>query len=293
MIEFHADDYGMFPAQSKRILRCIEEGVLNGVSIMPNSPYLKECMEALSPLREKVRIAVHLNFVHGYPLSGRDAVPHLVRLDGAFHIPYQKALLASYYPGMRAVYKEEFKQEIRAQLNACDPFMKKEDYRIDTHLHYLMVPVVFDALMEVIKEDGREVSYIRLPAEDFGAYTRCGDLLKDVPPVNLVKAGLLKVLSVRNRIKYRDYLKGRSHRRFYGVLYSGHMTLENVTPLLADHKAYYRDEEAEFLFHPGAVYEKEDIKELTAASDKAFLTSPLRDEEARALCGLREGSHEP
>ena len=103
MIEFHADDYGMFPEQSKRIRKCIEEGVLNGISIMPTSPHLKACMEALTPLRDRVRIAVHLNLVHGYPLAGRDAVPHLVRCDGAFHIPYQKALLASYYPGMRKV----------------------------------------------------------------------------------------------------------------------------------------------------------------------------------------------
>lgn len=288
MIEFHADDYGMFPAQSARIRKCIEEGVLNGISIMPNSPHLKECMEALTPLRDSVRIAVHLNFVHGYPLSGSDAVPHLVRRDGAFHIPYQKALLASYYPGMRRVYKEEFKKEIRAQLKACDPFMKPEDYRIDTHLHYLMVPVIFDALMEVIREDNRVVSYIRVPAEDFKAYSRCGGL-KHIPPVNIVKAVLLKTLAVRNRIRYGSYLKGRTHDRFYGVLYSGHMTMENVRPLLDDYRDHYAAEEAEFLFHPGAVYEEEDIRQLTAASDKAFLTDALRDKEAEALCLLKQG----
>ena len=48
MTEFHADDYGLFPKQSKRILRCITEGACNGISIMPNSPYLSECMEMLA-----------------------------------------------------------------------------------------------------------------------------------------------------------------------------------------------------------------------------------------------------
>lgn len=290
MIEFHADDYGMFPAQSKRIRKCIEEGVLNGISIMPNSPYLAECMEALQPVRDKVRIAVHLNFLHGKALSCPEEIPHLVRQDGTFHISYVKALLASFYPGMRSVYRQEFKKEIRRQLKAVEPYMKQGVFRIDSHVHYHVIPVVFDALMEALEEECRQVGYIRMPAEPIQAFFRCRSSLSGIPWLNVVKSGLLKALTFRNRIKYRKRLDGITVPFFYGVLYSGRMTYQNVTALLDDFKRHYPGERAEFLFHPGAVYEAQDWRELNAASDRVFLTSPLRDKEAEALIRLHEAS---
>ena len=39
-IWFHADDYGVTPEQSKRILDCYKQGVLNSISVLPNSPLL-------------------------------------------------------------------------------------------------------------------------------------------------------------------------------------------------------------------------------------------------------------
>ena len=44
MTEFHADDYGLFPAQSRRILECCTGGALNGTSLLPNSPWLEDCL---------------------------------------------------------------------------------------------------------------------------------------------------------------------------------------------------------------------------------------------------------
>lgn len=41
-IEYHADDYGLCPAQSREILDCYTDGRLNAVSIMPNSPLTTE-----------------------------------------------------------------------------------------------------------------------------------------------------------------------------------------------------------------------------------------------------------
>ena len=54
MIEYHADDYGLFPEQSRHIMECYHKGALNGISIMPNSPYLKECMDEITDIREKL-----------------------------------------------------------------------------------------------------------------------------------------------------------------------------------------------------------------------------------------------
>ena len=288
MIEFHADDYGIFPEAGARIRKCIAEGVLNGISIMPNSPFLQEEMEALRRIPKKVRIAVHLNFVHGTPLSPKEEVPHLVRGDGTFRISYAKALFLSYCPGLRSLYKEEFKREIRAQFCACDPFLPPADYRVDSHLHYLMIPMVFDAFMELLQEEGREVSYIRMPAENRKAYARCRKETEAVPPVNVVKVLLLNVLAARNRRKYEKALQGRTIPHFYGVLYSGRMNLQNVSALLSDYQKHYPHEDAEFLFHPGAAYESDAAEVLTAESDRLFMTSPNRQQEMEAVLRLSD-----
>ena len=68
MTEFHADDYGLFPAQARRILQCYEKGALNGVSIMPNSPCLEQCLEMLP--ETGIALTVHLNL-----MEGRSAAP--------------------------------------------------------------------------------------------------------------------------------------------------------------------------------------------------------------------------
>lgn len=53
MIEYHADDYGMFRTQSQHIIDCYHNGALNGISIMPNSPYLAECMDAIKDINNE------------------------------------------------------------------------------------------------------------------------------------------------------------------------------------------------------------------------------------------------
>ncbi len=55
MIEFHADDYGLYRAQSRLILDCIENGRVSGISLMPNSPHLGECMEMLAGGQSSLR----------------------------------------------------------------------------------------------------------------------------------------------------------------------------------------------------------------------------------------------
>ena len=70
-VEYHADDYGLFPAQSRRILDCSDHGVLNAISIMANSPYLPECMEMLRSYQDRLKITLHLNFMEGRPFDER------------------------------------------------------------------------------------------------------------------------------------------------------------------------------------------------------------------------------
>lgn len=79
----HADDFGIEPAQSARILECCagvagascgekgdaekgaagQGGLLNSLSIFANSPRFEDCAALLDARPEGLRLGVHLNFV--------------------------------------------------------------------------------------------------------------------------------------------------------------------------------------------------------------------------------------
>lgn len=291
MIEFHADDYGLFPAQSRRILSCRQNGVLNGTSLMPNSPCLAECLELLRPWASGMHLTIHLNLMEGKSLSPSGALPLLTDTEGVFAVSFLTLLLAPLSP-KREEYRRQLKEELRAQIRAVRPFLTEmgAPLRLDGHAHWHMLPIVFDALMDVIREDELPVRYIRMPAEPLSLYARHLGHIFPFHPINLVKTALLRLLCRRNRRRYRRELSGMEQALFLGVLFSGGFTLEKFRLLLPDavRLAEKRGWHLELLAHPGAVYEPEDIRALTNRDDVAFLTSPARRKEAEAFLKLKE-----
>lgn len=283
-IEFHADDYGMFPIQSQRILDCCA-GALNGVSIMPNSEYLEQSMAGLSALEKDLTVAVHLNLIEGRSLCPPDQVPLLTREDGVFRCGFGSLLLHSFLPG-RKEWKAQLKREYRAQIARVASLLPPGTaLRLDGHAHYHMVPVAFDALMEVLQEENRPVSYIRIPREAWKLYLSHWRQLRGIAPVNLLKVGILNLLAWRNCRKYGGQLAAMEKKLFLGVFLSGRMCLENVKTLLPDALALAKEKGwgVEILSHPGGIREPEDIAKLTNRADIAFLTSPNRDLEGDML----------
>lgn len=281
-IAFHADDFGLFPTQSKRILDCHSAGVLNGVSVMPNSGKLSECMELLKPYRKEIEITVHLNLIEGRCLCNPSELPLLVDRDGMFRVSFGILLLHSCLPD-QASYRNQIKKEIRAQILAVRQYLPEDScIQIDGHAHYHMLPVVFDALMEVIREDHLKVSYIRIPREYPSLYLKHWKQLHNFSALNLVKVLVLNLLAARNEKKHGAYLNQLTRKVFLGVFLSGHMDRQNVASLLPDavRFAKERNRGLEILAHPGGIYEKADIAQLTNADDIAFLTSDLRRVES-------------
>lgn len=289
MIEFHADDYGLFPTQSQRIIDCCRDGVVNGISVMPNSPYLPECMEMLRPFWEDLRVAVHLNFMEGNSICAPEKVSLLVNEQGIFNISFGKLLLVSILPG-RQRYRNQLQKEISAQIHAVIPYLRDRQLRIDGHSHYHMLPVVFDALMDVIKEEKMSVSYIRIPKEYIKIYFAHRKELVYFRPINLLKVLILNLLAKRNRKKYQEFLDSLEQDVFSGVMYSGRMCAQNMNVLLPEMErlAEQRGENLEILAHPGGVYEQENIAQLTNQSDIDFLTDRFREEEAEAFISLNK-----
>ncbi|MCR5404255.1 MAG: ChbG/HpnK family deacetylase [Butyrivibrio sp.] len=288
MIEYHADDYGLFKTQSRHIMECYHSGALNGISIMPNSPYLRECMEEIQGIREKLFVTVHLNFVEGKPLTGKKCT-RLTDKNGNFGVGFGKYLLIGFVPVLRKLYYRELYREIEAQLHACEKYMNEGKFRIDGHVHFHMLPLVFDALMEVIKNDHLEVSYIRFPKEELEIYRKAKGV-RDIKPINIIKVLVLNALCRRNIRKYNETLRdlGLEEKLFMGVMLSGHMFYDNLKaliPIAADIMPDRGLSDMEILFHPGDVTESEDAAKLTSRDDIDFLCTNAsnRAKEAEAL----------
>ena len=323
MVEYHADDYGLFVEQSKRILTCITDGACNGVSIMPNSPYLGECMKMLEEagvlvgsetapaarnpgLMERVpggsaseqggvrrvRITVHLNLVEGRALCAPDQVPLLTDDKGIFRIGFGKLFLGSYLPG-RTRLRRQICREFRAQIRACLPYMPADDVRLDSHTHTHMAPVVFDAMMDAAAAENLQIANIRIPAEVPSIYRKHRSELTDQAFINRIKVLVLNFCARRNLRKYKNTAFApclKNPAVFAGVMCSGRMNPTNVSAIRADleAEAAARDAELELLFPPGAVYEPEDIAQITLDGDREFLTDRRRDQEAESLIMLAE-----
>ncbi len=283
LVEFHADDYGLFPAQSARILACREKGRMNAVSVLFNSPYAAEAVEALRGGYKDVAIAVHLNLMEGHSISPPETVGLLVKENGVFSASFGALLLRQYLPG-RERYREQIKRELRAQIDAAVRCLGEgQALRLDSHSHYHLLPIVFDSMMEVIAEGGYPVEYIRIPVENCSLYLRHWSELEGSQLINLVKVAVLNVLGRRDMRKHHTRLEQMEQRLFLGVMFSGHMTAKNVKALLPDAKALARRKGMglEVLAHPGYMPEDDrDIEKLTCPGDVSFMTSPWREREA-------------
>ncbi len=293
MIEFHADDYAMFPGESRRILDCYHDGVLNGVSVLTNSAHLKECMEVLEKEAPDIRLTVHINFYEGKALTSPEQIPLLVNKDGVFNVSFGRLCIASYMPSRRRnKYRAQLAKEIKAQILALEPWCRGR-YRLDGHGHYHMIPVVFDAMCDVIKEEHLNVSYIRIPCEALSMYRATRKELIGFKPVNVLKVLILNLFASRNKRRYPNLFKKLQKHLFAGVFFP--MRYENALPLLREGKKIIekRSEtdgeewDYEMLFHPGNVSESEDLQKITISKDKAFFVSEDRRRDYEALHKLK------
>ncbi len=288
MTEFHADDFGLFPTQSKRILNCLEDGALNGISIIPNGEDLAKCLTLLPD--HGLALTVHLNLMQGHCLADPSSVTLLTDKNGVFSVGFGELLFCPLF-GKRDIYKKQLKAELSAQIHMLLPLFqeKKLSLRIDGHAHWHMIPVVFDALMEIIQEEKLPVVYIRIPAEPVSVYLKNFFRILPFPPINIIKSLLLRLLAQINRHRWQKQLDRMEKRVFLGVLLSGCFDLRRIRAVLPEAEALAEKQSCglELLVHPGSVHEPDDLARVTNENDRRFFTSPARELEAEGLIRIR------
>lgn len=277
MIEFHADDFGMFYHQSERILEAVDDGPVNAISVIVTSDELDECIKLLG--KRQIKIAFHINIVSGRAAADRyKDYDSVITRNGRFRTSFAKLLCASYTPFIRSKYKSVVKDEISAQMIIYRRYFTGK-LRIDSHAHFHMVPLVFDALIEVLNENKLDVEYIRFPAETI--------LPGNIRPVNLLKVLVLRILCIRNKIRHRSLSRKLEQRNFYGVLHSGNMN-KNVVHNILSYAEKNHQNDCEILFHPGGCYEQADLDSIDYPADRIFFSSDNRNTELNVLKALNK-----
>ena len=304
---FHADDFGITPEQSRRILECCEgypggHGLLNSLSILAGSSRFEECAALLDERPEHLRVGVHLNFVEGPCCADPTDVPLLVDERGLFKLGYGGLLAGSHGPGADELRRQLTVEALAQIARVVERFPElRERLRLDGHQHTQLIPVVFDAVLDAVRQSGCNLEYLRVPVEPAAAFVRSGTT-GSVKPVNWVKHALLntlwrrdaKMLAASGLPAYED-----ASAAFCGVLFSGHMDEKRVAAVLPELAAGARSRgmALELLFHPGRVASAAECLNPSLPGFVEFSCSEGRDVEhdalrsaelARALEAVRE-----
>jgi chitin disaccharide deacetylase len=288
---FHADDFGIDEEQSRRILACGDAtdgiGALNSLSILANSPQFDECASLLDPYIDRIHVGVHLNVVEGRCCADPALIPLLVDDQGFFKRGFVSMLLASIGPD-RVILRGQLQQEIIAQIDRVVRRFPSlaQSLRIDSHQHFHLIPIMFEAVMGAVEERGYDLEYLRIPAEPLIPFLD-RRIFFTLRPVNWIKHGILNILW---RFDRHHFPSGyQCSAVFCGILLSGHMDAQRLAVLKPAFECYAQRHNAslEFLFHPGAVISAMECLDPRLSGFVSFYLSEGRSIEAAALEGLR------
>lgn len=285
-IIFHADDFGANLEISEHILDCFHEGALNSLSVLPNSPYMAECMTLLEAYRKDIAVSLHLNLAEGNCMAKAERVPLLVDKRGMFSVSFFRVLLLS-FTRKRKELKRQLQIEMKAQIQAMLPYIR--ELRLDSHQHYHMIPLVLESIFDAIeelKQEGRqvpEITFIRIPAEPLLPFIKHPILYLTYRPINLVKNIVLNVLNLMDHRLLKLYRQKSAV--FFGILLSGKMDIQRVSVLRGDFEkiAEKRGIPLEILCHPGGVEKPDELMDVQNKDCVSFYMSKGRRIEKEML----------
>ena len=279
MVYFCADDYGISKEYNRRIEECVEKGVLNKVSVLPNGEidgFEKKFAD------KDVLLTLHLNLVEGRPLSPVEDINLLVDENGCFKYSFI-GLFKMSFSRKRKEFAKQIYIEIQNQLRFWIEKTGNKCISIDCHQHVYEIPLIFKTLMNVIRDEKLDVKYLRIPAEPLRAYILTPSLYTSYSIAGFVKQWLLKILAFINRGALRGMTFTSAY--FMGVMLSGKLNTTKVQKLFKHYLYFSHKNERgiEVTFHPG--YAGDDMDLISGSRDdfKKFYCSPWRNVEYETL----------
>jgi predicted glycoside hydrolase/deacetylase ChbG (UPF0249 family) len=275
VIYFCADDYALNDISSKRILSCIENGVLNKVSVFPNFADfdINDLLKA-----KNVRISLHLNLVEGKCLSDSKDIDLLVDEYGNFKHTF--AGLFKLWLLKRKKLEEQLYKEIKSQILFFKSRLPENvPFCIDSHQHTHMIPSVFKTIIKVLKEENIKIDYMRIPFEPILPFIKTPSLYFTYSPINVIKQWLLNLLWLKNKNLVKNMALPYSY--FFGILFSGKMDKKRVLKILPHYLklSKKKNKDIEVLFHPGYLEKEEiDLENRNVNFEKFYLSSNRKTE---------------
>lgn len=304
--DIHADDYALTLNTSKDMLACMQAGRLDSISIVPNMSCFEECMELLYREIPKLPflplLSVHLDFVEGRSLAGKAAAPDLVKPGtDLMGLGWGGLFAASYLPHKRKKIRAQLVCEIKAQIAKAQTAIEtcigiaarhsipcgQKGLRIDSHQHAHMIPVVWEAILEAVAEEGYRVEYIRNSREPLGVFLTDVSLYRTYRPINFVKNRLLAFYAGRAD-RYCDE-NGIPRMYLWGLVMSGRMDRERIEKLYGKmlKKANKDRRNLEILFHPGITLPEEVTPEIAKEAVEEFYMRKDRHVEKEAVLSMK------
>ena len=282
MINICADDYGLESVSSRHIQECIDQGLLNRVSVFPNFDQID-----LDKIRngKNIQIALHINLVEGKCLSDPKEIGLLAD---------ENRFLKHEFVGLfklSLLHPKEFKEQIYKEIKAQVLFWKSilpEDmlFCIDSHQHTHMIPAVFKTMLEVLREENITVEHLRISAEPLSPYLRTPSLYFTYNAINIIKQWLLKFLW---QIDKRYVNKDEIHKSYYmGILFSGNMDAKRIKKILPKYVklAEKKGKSVDVSFHPGYLDPQNANLNNKNVAFKRFYLSDKRKKEFESLINL-------
>ena len=285
MIYFCADDYGISEGANSRIENCLENGVLNKVSVLPNGE-ISDFKQRLSG-NNTTTLSLHINLVEGRPLSNPDDVDLLVSESGYFKYSFIGLFFLS-ISNKRKEFEKQVYTEIQSQIKFWKTAMGEDTFiSIDSHQHTHMIPLIFKTLMRVIEDEGLTVQSIRIPAEPISPYVFTPSLYFEYNLIGLIKQWLLKMLAFANR---RELKKSKIQSAYFmGILFSGKLNDARIRKLLPHYLklANKYNKNIEIGFHPGYIKDGEKLLDGSRQDFRKFYFSPWRNIEYETLINFK------
>ena len=284
MIYFCADDYGISEGANRRIENCLEYGVLNKISVLPNGK-ASDFKERLS--YKDVMLSLHINLVEGRPLSEPNDASLLISDKGYFKYSFIGLFFLSI-----SNKRKEFEKQVYTEMQSQIKFWKKASdentsISIDSHQHTHMIPLIFKTLMRVIEDEGLNVQSIRIPAEPILPYVFTPSLYFEYNLIGLIKQWLLKTFALVNR---RELKKSKIQSAYFiGILFSGKLNEARIRKLLPHYLklAKKHNKNIEIGFHPGYIKDKEKLLDGSRQDFRKFYFSPWRNIEHETLINFK------
>lgn len=273
---FHADDAGAGRQATKRIVDCWEKGYIDGYSIIANEECYDIITESLNKFPDKkINLSVHLNLTDGNCKNNKSVDTSIALPGGRLKLTFLKAFLLTFKGSkIQKKFTEEVFQEWDQQIYSIKKMLgERKIDALDSHNYLHMLPCLFETIIKLSGKHG--VKKIRFARETFVA-KNVMDIFKPFFWKNLLKWFVINYLY--SHIKNKNYSFVPKAELITGILYSGHMSSDNVKKALARAKRISVSS-IEVIYHPGRASPDEMDKWAFSNQAKEFFICEWRDRE--------------